>query len=441
MNMTRRLLFLPLLLLATVTLLGRNQQQPSLVDSLYLRRRATATATDVAAADAEKTGARFSKSILDVNLVLFNAPSTDASESNPQQAESTKDASPTVVKSDERKHPDISNTIPSSSSQDISQSILSSAKNAVAKNEARSVMAASTFHDPVLSTLAEKRPCGIVPAVIKTVSPTWLASYPASGSQETWRLVQAVTGLMTDEDVTNHGHALAGKAVLVKTHFPSHTPADAFEKFQSQLLIQKAVLNIRNPIHAIPAYHKFLYAQEINTNVAELHQRVPVEHWIQWRNTNFELELTRWVDQIRWWTSNYQQARFDKLLLIPYERLMSTTDGTGVDELWKLAFFLRSVDRSIVDSMIPMENFQCLWDFVLGPQAIKEEQETAEAAGTVHSDPLFTAPQLQLIHSALVEMREEYTTSYHELASVAQSYLIDVERLISTSAETTPTAR
>lgn len=300
----------------------------------------------------------------------------------------------------------------------------------VISDEASSAL--STIHDPVLSSLAEKRPCGIVPAVVKTVIPTWLASYPESGSQETWRLIQAVTGLMTDEDVTNHGHALAGKAVIVKTHFPSHTPSDAFEKFQSKLLIQKAVLLIRNPIYAIPALHKFKYSKETKTDIAKV-QRIPIEHWILWRNTNFELELRRWMDQIRWWVFHYQQARFDKLMLIPYERLVAA--GTGVDELWKLAFYLRSVDRSIVDSMIPLENFQCLWEFVIGPLSKQEEHQSSAHHGGVHGP--FTSSQLQLTRKALENIRDEYMTSYHELASVAQLYLMDVDRLITSIADAT----
>ncbi len=134
-----------------------------------------------------------------------------------------------------------------------------------------------------------QKTCGVKPIIPKPVPATWVGSYPGSGAEVTWQLIQAITGLATDEDTSNIGHAAKGNAVAIKTHFPSLAPAGAFINLQKKLGVKQAILLIRNPMSAIPSYFNFQWEHE---NGLKPHsRRAPPHKWVEWRNGNFENEL------------------------------------------------------------------------------------------------------------------------------------------------------
>ncbi len=311
--------------------------------------------------------------------------------------------------------------------------------------------------------------CQLQRPVARNVKPTWLASYPESGSEETWQIIEAMTGIVVDEEYANHGHAERGEAVVVKTHYPSHDATQAFTHWRKTLDISHAILIIRNPIYAIPAHAKYSYDHEQPlANVSSRHYDystsakaknsassstyIPIAYWIQWRNGKFESEFYKWMEQIEWWIETFY-AKFgpDKLHLIVYEHLVSPT--TGLDEMWKLGVFLQHVDPVTAKAMIPVQQFECVWNnIVKGPQRAKIEghhdhnhnvdskttatttNEKEHHDGMIRTN-IFTSTQLQTVVRGIKELRDRYTKSYPELASLLNGYLLEASALQSSIAE------
>lgn len=283
----------------------------------------------------------------------------------------------------------------------------------------------------------------------KNVTPTWLASYPQSGSEEIWQIIEALTGMVVDEEYSNHGRADRGVAVAVKTHFPSQDATDVYTNWTNHLDIQHAILLIRNPLKAIQANAKYLHEQKHSTDSSRrFHSSlsssapsyIPIAYWIPWRNHGFVAEFDKWMEHIKWWVDMFhERAGEDKLHLIVYEKLVSST--IGLDEMWRLGFFLQHIDAATADSLIPIQRWSCVWSNIVEGKQVKlksgriskatsnrKAKKSTRDRDDTRTNTL-TSAQLQPVIHGLTELRDRYSKSYPELATLINGYLLETSAL------------
>ena len=187
------------------------------------------------------------------------------------------------------------------------------------------------------------------------VKPTMNASYPGSGARLSWKLIRAITGLMTSDDaVDTNDLSKQGLVVSIKSHYPAHGSSE--ELFRPFYDVDRSVLLIRNPLKSMPSFLSYLYEQE---NGLENHStRVPLEQWIEWRDENFHKELQSWVQHTLFWMEHNKP---EDTLIMSYETLIDAE--TGPKELWKLGLFLEetSGERLVQEE----KDIPCVWDYVV----------------------------------------------------------------------------
>jgi len=176
--------------------------------------------------------------------------------------------------------------------------------------------------------------CRILKGKQKLVrEPVYLACYPGSGSEVTLNLIESMTGVKTiahggrcDPPETPYDY------VALKTHYPWH--CRKVNEWQHGLL-SRAVVLIRNPIHALPSRANRAYE---STHKETPHSaQASQEYWTRWRDKRFTTELTLWEELVHYWFENYPP---DNRLFVPYEQLVSGPNMTR-----KLAQFF-NVTRS-----------------------------------------------------------------------------------------------
>jgi hypothetical protein len=84
--------------------------------------------------------------------------------------------------------------------------------------------------------------------------PIFTASFPGSGARMTWQLVSGLTGKPIGDEWDSNG--LGKNVITVRTHWPHPSHGRRVEWDHE---IQRAFILIRNPIHAIPAFHNTLW--------------------------------------------------------------------------------------------------------------------------------------------------------------------------------------
>lgn len=200
-----------------------------------------------------------------------------------------------------------------------------------------------------------KRPPRIPAPKLKEVKPTINASYPGSGARLSWKLIRAITGLMTSDDaVDTDDISKKHMAVSIKTHYPAHGSSESL--FKPYFKVDRAVLLIRNPMKSMPSFLSYLYERE---NDLENHStRVPVEDWILWRDENFHKELQSWVHHTLFWMEHNAP---EDTLIMSYERLVDP--NTGPDELLRLGQFLQETSGEKLAQK--EKDIPCVWDFVV----------------------------------------------------------------------------
>ena len=243
--------------------------------------------------------------------------------------------------------------------------------------------------------------------------PTWIASYPGSGSKLTWQLVEATTGIVTGDDLDTFGRVKNKTACAVKTHFPSHAQTDVFLKLSPQ--IERAILLIRNPMHAIPSFFRFTYYldHKQSTNSKKKKNSPPAKAWVAWRNDFFEQEMNLWVQNTEYWLKQYRR---ENLHLLPFEYLISLDRGS--DELQKVGNFLGSGDQTIASSLVPPEQFCCLWGKI-----VQHSEKTSSA-----KKDIFTSKQLQRILDELTRLMQS-NDSFPEFSQLMQEYITEVNNM------------
>lgn len=240
------------------------------------------------------------------------------------------------------------------------------------------------------------------------VSPTWISSFPGSGSKMTWQSIEAITGLFTGDDMDSRGKVSKGVAVAIKTHYPSHTQENVFrqKKFDG---IDRGILVLRNPLLAIPAIFRFVYFVEQGNERQSKSEQPPRKAWNGWRNEYLESELKLWVDHAQFWLDNYKR---ENLHLVPFEYLVSPERGS--DELQKMGNFLGSADPNIASSLLAPEKFCCVWE-----KLVDHEENAAPSA------PQYTAEQLEAMIQSLLKLRNN-NKSFPEFFKLMDEYIGDI---------------
>eukprot|EP00521_Asterionellopsis_glacialis_P007570 CAMPEP_0195283624 /NCGR_PEP_ID=MMETSP0707-20130614/2100_1 /TAXON_ID=33640 /ORGANISM="Asterionellopsis glacialis, Strain CCMP134" /LENGTH=432 /DNA_ID=CAMNT_0040342815 /DNA_START=34 /DNA_END=1332 /DNA_ORIENTATION=+ len=126
---------------------------------------------------------------------------------------------------------------------------------------------------------------------------TLISAYPGSGKRVAFLQLEGLTGLTTGDDFDLSIKNANTKFAFIKTSYPQHEGI-----WTQQGGMDQALLIIRNPRWAIPAYHHMLYeinyaktweeAYASSNNVYTM--RSPVEAWYEWRNK-------RAIPEIHWW--------------------------------------------------------------------------------------------------------------------------------------------
>jgi len=152
--------------------------------------------------------------------------------------------------------------------------------------------------------------------------------------------------------------------VSIKTHFPSPEG----RKVPLSEKIPRAILLIRNPLYAFPAYFNIL--QRVQNKSQKQFTHAPLNEWITWRNDNFDRQLQVWRRHTEYWIDSYSKIN---RLVITFEKL--TDRDYGPDEVLRLAEFLNRSER--VDTL-PPEDIPCVWQNVVElnrhhPQRLKSE--------------------------------------------------------------------
>mmetsp|Transcript_11785 Transcript_11785/g.17897 ORF Transcript_11785/g.17897 Transcript_11785/m.17897 type:complete len:329 (+) Transcript_11785:251-1237(+) len=312
--------------------------------------------------------------------------------------------------------------------------MIASPHNHVRSSVMRDDVKAATY-DEIRSQRYEKRPpaaerdygsCEIRQGRVPDhpVQSTFTASYPGSGAKMTWKLIEALTGIVTGDDHQLNGHA---NIVSIKTHYPSSEgkPIPGAEN------VPRAMLLIRNPLHSIPSYFNFIY--EYQNNLPGHSTKAPLEEWIKWRNGNFDRQLQVWRRHAEYWMDTY-----DKLhrIVIKYENLID--DENGPSEAAKIAEFLNRSDG--VSTITPQE-VPCVWHGVIKYKKRRRLEEVATNSTEVatksdeiqskRGGPKYTAPynptQLKDLIQVLTQLLERYRDD-KDLAPILVSYIDEAAR-------------
>ncbi len=173
------------------------------------------------------------------------------------------------------------------------------------------------------------------------VHSNFLTSYPGSGARMLSRLVEALTGIPTTDDVYSNG---VSNTVGINTYYPcpegQETPgADS---------IRRAAILIRHPLDAIPGYHNLLYHQ-MNKNLPV----APEDDWAIWSETKLLLQIEVWAKHLEYWVDRYPAKN---RLVVSYDQLLSPARGPRVTK--ELAEFLNLSDGVVT---IPPRDVPCVW--------------------------------------------------------------------------------
>ena len=188
------------------------------------------------------------------------------------------------------------------------------------------------------------------------LTPTWQASFPGSGSRMTWSLIQALTGLQTGDDFNTHNFGFAN-VVTVKTHYPVKTARNSFDVIDTDF--HRAIVLLRNPMHAIPSYFNLLYERQ--HHLPNHSTRGSNEEWIEYRdhmNHGLMYQLEMFEKFVLYWMRRFRDDRRN-MLLISYEDLIGER---GAEITAHIVDFLMKDNHNL---NIDRDKIECVWRAVV----------------------------------------------------------------------------
>jgi len=184
----------------------------------------------------------------------------------------------------------------------------------------------------------------------KDILSSFLTSYPGSGSRLQWKLVRAITGVVTTDDTFSNGHH---NVVGITTHFPH----PAGRESPGAEKVRKAIVFISHPLHTIPSYHDIIHASEKDVTTFPP-PRAPLHEWLDWRDLNFLRELEAWSKHFTYWIDRYS---YSDCLVVPYEKLLSISHGPRLT--MKMAELLARDNPAAANAK--ESDIPCIWKKVL----------------------------------------------------------------------------
>ena len=164
----------------------------------------------------------------------------------------------------------------------------------------------------------------------------------------TWNLIEALTGLVTGDEFGYNGH---GKNVVsVKTHYPQNDG----RALDWDDIIERGLILLRNPRHAIPSLHNFIY--EVQNDLPAHSTRAPLDEWREWRDARFLGQLGAWALFLDHWM---EKLKPENRIVITYESL--TEEETGPASAKRMSDFL-GLDPNVhpID-----QGTECIWKAVV----------------------------------------------------------------------------
>ncbi|KAL3783584.1 hypothetical protein HJC23_002088 [Cyclotella cryptica] len=205
--------------------------------------------------------------------------------------------------------------------------------------------------------------------------PTWQASYPGSGSRMTWSLLQSLTSLQTGDDFNTHHYGYAN-VLTVKTHYPVKTAREGWEGIDVDVGFERAIVLLRNPMHAIPSYFNLLF--ERRHRLPNHSRRGGVEEWVRYRDHlgHGVMEQLELVERfVRYWMERFRGDARGNMLLVSFEELVDDVRGPEVAR--RMVEFLARGNEGLVD--VDPGRVPCVWRAVVKYKDVN--QESLEMSG------------------------------------------------------------
>jgi len=229
----------------------------------------------------------------------------------------------------------------------------------------------------------------------KDVIPIITASYPGSGAKLTWKLLRALTGIMTGDDHDHNGLVGQGKVVSIKTHYPALMNEKSDDLWDRIKHVPRVMILLRHPLNALPSYHNFEYEQR---NGLDNHStRAPLEAWVAWRDEHFSDQLSSWERLVRHYVETYPPER---RIVTQFERITSKDEGTALEEMRKIGRFLKDGDDMI--EVTHEKDLPCVWSTVLADKRVGFEgkrRSSLRKGGEIKYP--FTYSQLEAVEAML----------------------------------------
>jgi hypothetical protein len=255
----------------------------------------------------------------------------------------------------------------------------------------------------------------------KPFETAYAASYPGCGARMTWNLVEAITGLWTGDDWDSNNRGK--RVVTVKTHYPH----DAGRLVPWDDEINRALVIIRNPMHAIPSFFNHIY--EMKNHLPVHSQRAPVDAWIEWRDRLAAIQISRFEKFVDYWMERFLQLN-DNRIFISYERL--TDDDMGPEEAVRMTRFL---GQSEGVTPIDIESVPCVWKAVVKyKESLKSNKQQRRRLDPLHHDSQRSGPTerpytpelLSSMSEMLLNLIRKWGDRHLRLLKILEGYQNDV---------------
>ena len=219
-----------------------------------------------------------------------------------------------------------------------------------------------------LSMFKKKDKCDALPQIKRMpqppIPPTYLATYPGSGSKAARKLIMALTGLRVQSEYDTKQRE---DAVVTQTRYPHR--AGNLVNWDGD--INRAVVLIRNPLHALPSFFDELYASKKHLPLnfqaeqpASTEDNAGVGEWASWRDRMFDSQMESYREFLRYWTIDFGSRGTSpleqRLSFFCYEDLMSEMKGS--DEAARLAQFLGMLKEV---PTVELNDVPCVWDMII----------------------------------------------------------------------------
>ena len=260
------------------------------------------------------------------------------------------------------------------------------------------------------------------------VRPVLLASYPGSGTEMTRHLISQLTGLRTASIFA--GAEAQSRVAAVKTHYPVKNGGKAeFADLVGRYDFIRAVLLLRNPLHAIPSFFNRLY--EMQHNLPTHTTRGTEADWLEFRsNGGLALYMDEYERFVVFWMDGYK----GRLLVTSYESI--TNPRSGVKQTAKIGRFLDKIDGV---SLCDEAQYQCYWEKVVNHGRLRSEERAADGEnGRPPPEFLlqsvkrkgawrrpYTRRELEIVLASLERLRDRYGDDV-QFVGIIERYMLAV---------------